>query len=149
MVIPAAIGQTDRGRARSMDDSAARQMGPWMTGALVVGTMIGAGIFMLPTSLAPLGRNAIIAWFVSSAGALCVAFALARLSRLGGEGIQANVERELGAGAGFLVAWAFWVSNWTGQAAIAIAGASALSWVNSAFAGPGFVIPVAIAAVLL
>ena len=36
------------------------RIGLWMTGALVVGTMIGAGIFMLPVSLAPLGPNAIV-----------------------------------------------------------------------------------------
>lgn len=126
-----------------------RRMGLWMTGALVVGTMVGSGIFMLPVSLAPLGASAVVAWFVSSAGALCIAFALARLSRLGGEGIQANIESELGTIPAFLTAWAFWVSNWVAQAATAIAGASALSWVDPAFAGPGFVIPVAIAAVAL
>ena len=126
-----------------------RQMGLWMTGALVVGTMIGSGIFMLPASLAPLGANAIIGWLISSLGALCIAFSLASLSRLGGDGIQANIESELGATAAFLVAWAFWVSVWTSLAAIAIAGASALSWLNSAFAGPGFVLLVAISAVIL
>jgi APA family basic amino acid/polyamine antiporter len=124
-------------------------MGLWMTGALVVGTMIGAGIFMIPVSLAPLGVNAVAAWFISSAGAFCIAFSLARLSRLGGDGIQANIERELGAVPAYLAAWAFWVSNWVAQAATAIAGASALSWVNPAYSGPGFVIPVAIASVVL
>lgn len=127
----------------------APKMGLWMTSALVVGTMIGAGIFMLPMSLAPLGTNAVIGWIVSSAGALCIAFALARLSRLGGEGIQANIERSLGPLPAFLVAWAFWVSNWVSQAAVAIAGASALSWVNPEFVGPGFVVPAAIAGVVL
>ncbi|HET9428275.1 MAG TPA: amino acid permease [Allosphingosinicella sp.] len=126
-----------------------RKMGLWMTSALVVGTMIGAGIFMLPMSLAPLGANAIIGWVISSFGALCIAFALARLSTLGGDGIQANIERQLGATTGFLVAWAFWVSNWVGLGALAIAGASALSWVDPDFTGPGFVIPAAIAGVVL
>jgi APA family basic amino acid/polyamine antiporter len=111
--------------------------------------MIGAGIFMLPGSLGALGVNAIVAWPISSVGALCIAFALALLSRLGGEGIQANVERQLGASAGFLVAWSFWVSNWVSQAALAIAGASALSWVAPAMAGPGAVIPMALASVVL
>ena len=32
-------------------------IGIWMTTALVIGTIIGSGIFMLPVSLAPLGRN--------------------------------------------------------------------------------------------
>lgn len=124
------------------------RIGMWMTSALVVGTMVGSGIFLLPASLAPLGANAPVAWILSSIGALAIAFALARLSRLGGDGIQANVERQLGRGAAFLVAWSFWVSNWAAQASVAIAGASALSWLNPALAGPGSVIPVAIASVL-
>ena len=123
-------------------------IGIWLTSAIVVGTMIGSGIFMLPVSLAPLGANAIVGWIVSSTGAMCIAFALARLSRLGGEGIQANVERQLGPSAGFVVAWAFWVSSWSAQAAVAIAGASALSFVSPAMSGDAFVMIVAIASVL-
>ena len=126
-----------------------QKIGFWMTSALVVGTMIGSGIFLLPAALAPLGANAILAWIVSSIGALCIAFALARLSRLGGDGIQANIERQLGRHVAFVVAWAFWASNWTAQAAVAIAGASALSWVSPAFAGPGSVVPIAVASVIL
>ena len=38
------------------------RIGAWMTSALVVGSMIGAGIFMLPVSLAPLGANAVVGW---------------------------------------------------------------------------------------
>lgn len=87
-----------------MADSEDGKMGIWMTTALVVGTIIGAAIFMLPVSLAPLGRNALIGWVVSGVGVLCIAFALARISRLGGEGIQANIEREFGPTTGFLVA---------------------------------------------
>ena len=73
------------------------RIGIWMTSALVVGTMIGAGIFMLPVSLAPLGANAVVGWILSIAGALTIAFSLACVSRLGGDGIQANIERNLGA----------------------------------------------------
>ncbi|HEX5183933.1 MAG TPA: amino acid permease [Allosphingosinicella sp.] len=132
-----------------MGEASDHRIGIWMTSALVVGTMVGTGIFMLPVALAPLGINAIVAWILSSAGALCIAFALARLSRLGGDGIQANVERELGPTPAFLTAWSFWVSNWVAEAATGIAVASALSWVDPAFSGPGFIIPVAIASVVL
>jgi len=121
-------------------------MGVWMTSALVVGTMIGSGIFMLPASLAPLGPNAPIGWIVSSVGALCIAFALARVAR-GGSGIQAYIENAFGPTIGFLVAWAFWCSNWAAQAAVAIAAASALSRVVPALAGPDAVVVVAIACV--
>ena len=125
------------------------RIGIWMTSALVVGTMIGSGIFMLPASLAPLGANAVAGWVLSSVGALSIAFSLARLSQLGGDGIQANIERQLGPTAAFLVAWCFWVSNWAAQAAVAIAGASALSWISPAYAGPDFVLPIAIGSVVL
>ncbi|MEO6154585.1 MAG: APC family permease, partial [Thermomonas sp.] len=118
-----------------------------MTSALVVGTMIGAGIFMLPVSLAPLGANAVVGWMLSIIGALTIAYSLACLSKLGGDGIQANVERKLGRNAAFLVAWSFWVSNWVSQAAVAIAGVSALSWINPGLAGPSSVIPLAAASV--
>ncbi|HTM95166.1 MAG TPA: APC family permease [Croceibacterium sp.] len=120
-----------------------------MTTAMVVGTMVGAGIFMLPVSLAPLGANALVGWGISATGALCIGFALSRLSRLGGEGFQANVERELGPTPAFLAAWAFWVSSWVAQAAVAIAGASALSWISPEYAGAGFVVPIAVASVVL
>ena len=132
-----------------MARAADQRMGIWMTTALVIGTVIGSGIFMLPVVLVSLGANAVIGWFVSGAGAMCIAISLARLSQLGGDGIQSNIERELGRTPAFLVAWAFWVSNWEAQAAVALAGASALSWIAPRFSGPGFVIPVAIGSVIL
>ena len=111
-----------------MADANDGKIGLWMTTALVIGTIIGAGIFMLPVALAPLGANAIIGWLLSGAGILCIAYGMARLSRLGGQGIQANVEQEFGPTVGFLVAWSFWVSNCAAQASIAIGTASALSF---------------------
>lgn len=124
-------------------------IGTWMTTAIVVGTMIGSGIFMLPVSLAPLGLTAVFGWILSAIGALSIAFALARISRLGGDGIQANIEQQLGRSIAFLVAWSFWVSNWVAEAAVAIAGASALSWISPSLAGNNFVIPVAVGSVVL
>ena len=102
-------------------------LGPWMTLSLVIGGMIGAGIFMLPVSLAPYGANAVIAWVISSIGALSLAYSLARLARRDGLGIQAYIERELGPTVGFVVTWAFWVSAWASNAALAIAAASGLA----------------------
>ena len=124
-------------------------IGIWMTTALVVGTIIGSGIFMLPVSLAPLGRNVLVGWAVSGVGVLCIVFALAQLSRLGGDGIQANVEREFGPTVAFVVAWAFWVSNWVAQASVAVGAASALSFAGPQFGGPELIVPVAIGCVVL
>ena len=130
-------------------DGKSQLMGIWMTSALVVGTIIGAGIFMLPVSLAPLGANALIGWLVSGAGVLCIAFALAQLSRLGGQGIQANIEREFGPTVGFLVAWAFWFSNWVAAASVAVGASSALSFIGAPFNGGTSVVPLAIACVVV
>ena len=125
------------------------KMGFWMTSALVVGTIIGGAIFMLPVSLALLGANALIGWVISGVGALCIVFGLAQISRFGGEGIQANIEREFGQMSGFLATWSFWVSNWVAQASVAIATASALSFIGPQFGGPGSVVLVAIGCVVL
>ncbi len=125
------------------------KMGIWMTTALVIGSIIGGAIFMLPVSLALLGVNAPIAWVISGVGALCIVFGLAQISRFGGEGIQANIEQEFGATSGFLATWSFWVSNWVAQASVAVATASALSFIGPQFGGPASVVPVAIGCVLL
>jgi basic amino acid/polyamine antiporter, APA family len=128
---------------------ASDQLGIWMTSAVVVGSMIGAGIFLLPVALAPLGINAIAGWLISSLGALCIAFSLAQLTRAGGAGIQAHIEQAFGPTVAYLVAWSFWCSNWAGNAGLAIAFAAALSWISPGFGGPWFVVAVAIAAVVV
>ncbi len=122
------------------------KMGIWMTTALVVGTIIGGAIFMLPVSLAPLGLNALVGWLVSGAGAMCIAFALSRFSRFGGEGIQANIEREFGPTVAFLVAWSFWISNWVAQASVAVTAGATLSFIAGR---SDLVLPVAIGSVVL
>jgi basic amino acid/polyamine antiporter, APA family len=122
------------------------KMGIWMTSALVVGTIIGAAIFMLPVTLAPLGFNALIGWVISGIGAMCIAYALAQFSRFGGEGIQANIEREFGPTVAFLVTWAFWISNWVANASVALAAGSTLSFIGG---GSRVVIPIAIASVVV
>src|SRR5436305_11261390 len=113
-----------------------QSIGIVMTTAIVVGTVIGSGIFLLPASLAPLGVNAAIAWVVSGMGALCVAFSLSLIVRPEGGGLQSYIEAELGTTAGFLVTFALWVSSWAAMAATAIAAAAALSRVIPQFSDP-------------
>src|SRR5947209_3073507 len=132
-----------------MSDRRGGEMGIWMTSALVVGTIIGSGIFMLPVSLAALGRNAFIGWVISGIGVLCIAYALAQLSKFGGDGIQANIEREFGPTTAFLVAWSFWVSNWTAQASVAVGAVSALSFIGPVFGNQSTIVPLAICSVIV
>ena len=112
-----------------MASSSARPLGLWMCTALVVGNMIGSGVFMLPASLAPYGWNAVIAWLLTIGGALCLAFVFAKLAeafpRAGGP--LAYTQEAFGPTAGFMVAWAYWISMWVGNAAIAVGCVSYLS----------------------
>jgi len=124
------------------------KLGVWMTGGLVVGSMIGSGIFMLPVSLAPLGMNAIAGWVISILGALAIAFALASLGRSGPGGIHAYIERAFGPTAAFLVTWAFWISNIAAQAGLAIATASALSRLVPSAGGASGIVAVGVGSVV-
>lgn len=99
--------------------------------ALVVGNMIGSGIYLLPATLAPLGANALAGWGVTIAGAMCLAYVFARLAaRVPGEGgPYAFARAAFGPAAGFFVAWSYWVLVWAGNGAVAVGVASALSLV--------------------
>jgi len=59
----------------------ARKVGLWISTALVVGNMIGSGVFLLPASLAPFGGISIVGWLFTSAGAVLLALVMARLAR--------------------------------------------------------------------
>lgn len=103
-----------------------RKLGLWMTVALVMGNMIGSGVFLLPAGLAPYGWNAVSGWIVTIAGALCLAHVLARLTAAanGPIGPAELVERSFGPLAGFLIGFSFWVSVWAGTATISIGAVS-------------------------
>lgn len=106
-----------------------------MATSLVVGTMIGSGIFLLPATLAPLGWNAILGWLLTIGGALCLAVVFARLAReMPREGgPYAYATAAFGPLAGYMVCWSYWVSQWTGNGAIAVAGVAYLSVFVPAF----------------
>jgi APA family basic amino acid/polyamine antiporter len=88
--------------------------------ALVVGNMIGSGVYLLPGTLAPFGWNGVFGWFVTIAGALCLAYVFGRLSSRFPEagGPYAYTREAFGQFPAFLVAWSYWVSLWVGNAAI-------------------------------
>ncbi len=106
-----------------------KQLGLAMCTALVVGNMIGSGIFLLPATLAPLGWNAIFGWILTIAGGLLLAMVFAALSRSfpHAGGPYAFTQEAFGPAAGFLVAWSYWISVWVGNAAVATGAVSYLS----------------------
>lgn len=108
-----------------------RKLGFWAVLALVVGNMVGSGIYLLPATLAPLGWNQMLGWLVTIGAALCLALVFARLGAklpLAG-GPYAYAQAAFGPLAGFTTAWAYWVMSWVGNAAVAVAVVSNLSLV--------------------
>lgn len=97
--------------------------------ALVMGGMIGTGIFLLPATLAPYGWNAVIGWIATIAGCVCLAYVIAALSRTHDRALGAAelIEHSFGRLAGFLVAFSYWVSCWTASATLAVGGTSYLT----------------------
>src|SRR5437588_11255856 len=94
-----------------------------MCTALVVGNIIGVGIFAMPATLAPYGLNAFSGWLVTVIGCAFLAISFAGLARAfpADDGPSTYTERAFGKGAAFIVMWCYWVSIWVANAAIAIA----------------------------
>lgn len=100
-----------------------KKIGKWASTSLVLGNMIGSGIFLLPASLAAYGGISIVGWVISAAGALLLAQVFAALSskvpQSGGPYVYAKAG--LGDFSGFLVAWGYWLSILSTNAAITVA----------------------------
>ncbi|MEM6630303.1 MAG: amino acid permease [Bacteroidota bacterium] len=101
-----------------------KKLGLWASTSLVAGNMIGSGIFLLPASLAAFGGISVIGWLISAMGALMLARIFGYLSRklpqVSG-GPYAYTQHSLGEFPGFWVAWGYWISIWSTNAAIAVA----------------------------
>src|SRR5262245_57955389 len=110
-----------------------RSMGLWMATALVIGNMIGSGVFLLPASLAgAAGPVSILAWVFTGLGAILLALVFSRLGRTFPRtgGPYAYARRAFGDFVGFQTAWGYWIAVWAGNAAIATAfvGYLAVFW---------------------
>src|SRR4051794_14545855 len=110
-----------------------RSMGLWMATALVIGNMVGSGVFLLPATLAgTAGPVSMLGWVFTGAGAILLALVFANLGRAlprtGGP--YAYAKRAFGDFIGFQTAWGYWIAVWAGNAAIAVAfvGYFAVFW---------------------
>ncbi|MDR7072312.1 amino acid permease [Fictibacillus barbaricus] len=115
-----------------------RNLGLWVLTALVVGNMVGSGIFMLPRSLAEVASpgGVISAWVITGFGVLMTALVFGNLSLRKPElnGGPQNYAKALfkenthsSLLGGYLVSWGYWVANWSGNVAIITTFASYLS----------------------
>ncbi|MFJ3306670.1 APC family permease [Streptomyces sp. NPDC086549] len=91
--------------------------------ALVIGSIIGTGVFALPSALAPYGPISLVAFVAVTLGSLALAVTFGALSKRvpasGGPYVYAR--EAFGEFAGFLNAWSYWITAWAGNAAIVVA----------------------------
>ena len=91
--------------------------------SLVMGNMIGAGIFMLPVSLSKYGSISIFGWIISGIMAFTLASIFRKLSKKypGESGPFHYTEKSFGKFIGFFVIWGYWISILLVNASLAIA----------------------------
>ena len=99
-----------------------RELGLAAATAIVVGNMIGSGIFTSPQSLAQVASPivTIMAWIITGIGSILIALSFANLGSkyqsTGGPIVFAH--KAFGEFIAFIVAWTFWIGSWIGNAAI-------------------------------
>lgn len=100
--------------------------------ALIIGGVIGTGVFTLPSSLAPYGMLAIVALVIVTLGAISVGLLFAmmarRIPRAGGP--YAYPHEVFGDLTGFTAAWSYWLTTAVGNAGIVV---SWVFYVNAMF----------------
>jgi basic amino acid/polyamine antiporter, APA family len=92
--------------------------------------MIGSGIFLMPTALAAYGSISLLGWLCSAAGAIILARVFGKISKYmpyANGGPYAYTHKAFGSFAAFIIAWGYYISILTANAAITISLISALS----------------------
>jgi len=114
------------------------KLGLWLLIGLVVGNMVGSGLFMLPSTLAKAANPAgvILAWLLTGFGVMLIALVFGNLAirkpeLTGGPQMYAKGLFKEGTRrshvTGFLATWGYWISNIAGNVAIVTTFASYLS----------------------
>jgi arginine:ornithine antiporter/lysine permease len=122
--------------------------------ALVIGSMIGSGIFSLPQNMASAaGAGAVIlGWLITGAGMLALAFvyqSLALRQPALDNGVYAYARASGGDLVGFSSAWGYWMSAWIGNASYLVILFAALATFFPQFGEGNNATAIAAASVLL
>ena len=88
---------------------------------LVIGSIVGTGIFTAPAVIAGAGTMGIVVLGVIAVGAMLLATLFGQLTKRipnSDGGLYSYSRHEFGDFAGYLVGWCYWIQAWAGNAAI-------------------------------
>jgi basic amino acid/polyamine antiporter, APA family len=105
----------------SKDELKARSIGVTSATGLVIGSIIGTGVFAMPAVLAGAGTSSLLTLAVIAVGAMLLAVMFGQLTRRvprANGGLYAYARHEYGDFAGYVTGWCYWIQAWAGNAAI-------------------------------
>jgi APA family basic amino acid/polyamine antiporter len=103
------------------DQQKARALGLTSATGLVIGSIIGTGVFTMPAVLAGAGVSSLLVLAVIAVGAMLLALLFGQLTKRipnSDGGLYAYARHQFGDFAGYLTGWCYWVQAWAGNAAI-------------------------------
>jgi APA family basic amino acid/polyamine antiporter len=103
------------------NEKKAHSLGLTSATGLVVGSIVGTGVFTMPAVLAGAGTMGIVVLAVIAVGAMLLAVLFGQLTKRvpnSDGGLYAYSRHEFGDFAGYLVGWCYWIQAWAGNAAI-------------------------------
>ena len=103
------------------NEKKAHALGLTSATGLVVGSIVGTGVFTMPAVLAGAGTMGIVVLGVIAVGAMLLAVLFGQLTKRvpnSDGGLYAYSRHEFGDFAGYLVGWCYWIQAWAGNAAI-------------------------------
>src|SRR5215469_11271827 len=106
------------------NEQKARSLGLTSATGLVIGSVIGTGVFAMPAVLAGAGTSSLLTLAVIALGATLLAIMFGQLTRRvpnSDGGLYAYARHEFGDFAGYLTGWCYWIQAWAGNAAIVAA----------------------------
>jgi APA family basic amino acid/polyamine antiporter len=125
--------------------------------ALVIGSIIGTGVFTMPAVMGQAGTSSLLTLGVVAIGAVLLATMFGQLTKRipnNEGGLYAYARHEFGDFAGYLTAWCYWITAWAGNAAIVsswvfyvqslFSMSNPSAWTNFGIAMTGLWIPAAV-----
>jgi len=124
-------------KEQNRDDK--RKLGFFTASAIIVGAMIGSGIFMVPQGLAELSTPmiAVLAMLITGVGTIFLAISFSRLGRNDDvrESPLVYTKQAFGDLPAFWMGWSYWCGCWIANGAIILAGLSYASYFFPVLAG--------------